>query len=226
MLWSNGGVQELPNLPGTFLTVASDVNASGVIVGFSDNHAVEWINGQVVDFGGYNGDRPAAINDRGVFVGFGVINPGDVGGAIIDVGTPGAPLRYLVQSALGAAYAINHFDEVAGFNRTGGVSTPDIPWTWQYGRFTYLPFLAGTNSCIPNGIDRLGTLVGLCSLGPAEATIWKHGAAENLNSLIQRKSHWRLWAATTINASGDIVGDGEFRDVEEAFILTPTHPLR
>jgi uncharacterized membrane protein len=225
MLWSNGGVQELPNLPDTSLTLASDVNASGVIVGFSDNHAVEWINGQILDFGGYNGDRPQAINDRGVFVGFGVINDGDVGGAIIDVGTPGAPLRYLVQSSLGAAYAINEYGEVAGFNRSGA-DAPDVPWTWQYGSFTYLPFLAGTTSCIPNGVDRLGRVVGLCSLRAAVATLWKHGEASNLNSLIQKNSHWVLWAATTINSSGEIVGDGLYNDVEEAYILHPNGNVR
>jgi hypothetical protein len=210
-------------LPGTSLTIASDVNASGVVVGFSDNHAVEWINGQILDFGGYNGDRPAAINDRGVFVGFGVINQGDVGGAIIDVGTPGAPLRYLAQSSFGSANDINNYGEVAGVNRVTFTS-PIIPWTWQYGRFTYLPFLPGTNSCVANGINRLGHVVGFCN--PSGAPIWRHGAVEDLSSLIQKNSHWVLQAPTTINSSEEIVGDGLYRDVEEAFFLTPTHPMR
>jgi len=223
MLWSNGSVQNLGLLPGTFTSFASGINSSGVIVGFSDSQAVEWIGGQILDFGGYNGDRPSAISDKGVFVGFGVINQGDVGGAIIDVGSPGAPLRYLAQSLFGSADDINNFDEVAGFNRVTFTS-PNIPWTWHYGRFTYLPFLAGSNSCEAVGINRLGDVVGFCE--PNSATLWRRGVVQNLGSLIQANSHWELQAATTLNSSDEIVGDGKYRDVEEAFIIQPTHRLR
>ncbi len=221
MLWSNGRVQNLGVLPGTLQSYASDINASGVIVGFSDNEAVEWVGGQILDFGGYNGVRPAAISDRGVFVGFGMINSGDIGGAIIDVGTPGAPLRYLAESALGAAYDINGDDEVVGFNRTGA-NAPDVPWTWHYGRFTYLPFLTGSTSCIPSGINDLGQIVGLCGYG--EATLWQRGAVVDLNALIQKKSGWVLNVSNSINAAGDITGDGEYGGNQEAFILKPTRP--
>jgi uncharacterized membrane protein len=217
MVWANGTVLDLGRLPGTSVSFADDINAAGTIVGFSDNHAVEWAHGQILDFGGYLGVRPGSINATGHFVGFGIIAHGDVGGSIIDAGRQGSPLRYLSQSAFGEASTINDRDVVVGYD-LASFSSPRIPWEWQFGAFTYLPYLAGTTSCTPNGINRNGTMVGTCG---AAAVLWRRTGAVDLNSLIPPNSGWQLVVATTINRHGEIVGDGNFGGQFQAFVLEP-----
>lgn len=217
MLWANGSVLDLGRLPGTSVSFADDINAAGTIVGFSDNHAVEWANGQILDFGGYLGVRPSSINASGHFVGFGVIAQGDVGGSIIDAGRQGSPLRYLAQSAFGEASTINDRDVVVGYDQASS-SSPRIPWQWHFGAFTPLPYLAGTTSCTPNGINGHGSIVGMCG---ASAVLWRQSGVVDLNSQIRRNSGWQLVVATTINRRGEIVGDGNFAGQFQAFVLVP-----
>lgn len=217
MLWANGSVLDLGRLPGTSTSMAADINAAGTIVGFSDNHAVEWAQGQILDFGGYLNMKPSSINASGHFVGFGVIAPGDVGGSIIDAGRPGSPLRYLAQSAFGEASTINDREVVVGYDQASS-SSARIPWQWHLRSFTPLPFLAATTSCTPTGINDNGSTVGACG---ASAVLWRRSGVVDLNSLIPRNTGWHLVVATTINRRGEIVGDGYFGGQFQAFVLEP-----
>jgi probable HAF family extracellular repeat protein len=217
-LWANSAVFDLGLLPGTSESLADDVNAAGVIVGYSDNRAVEWKNGKILDFGGYLGVRPSSINVGGRFVGFGIIAPGDVGGSLFDTGHPGAPLRYFVQSQFGAATTINGRDEVVGYDQSSS-SSPRVPWKWRSRKFSYLPFLQGTSSCTPIGLNDFGVSVGGCG---SFAVIWRKSGVADLNTLAPHNSGWQLFVATSISAKGVIVGDGYFAGQFQSFMLVPS----
>jgi len=218
MLWSSGSVFDLGLLPGTSESFASDVNATGVIVGSSDNRAVEWKNGKILDFGGYLNVKPGSINASGRFVGFGIISPGDVGGSLFDVGNAGAPLHYFVQSQFGEASTINGRDVVVGYDQASS-SSPRVPWKWHDRIFKYLPLLTGTSSCTANGLNDAGVSVGNCG---SSAVIWRKSGAIDLNTLIPPNSGWQLVVATTINSTGVIVGDGNLAGQFQAFMLEPS----
>jgi uncharacterized membrane protein len=218
MVWSGNTVVDLGLLRGTVFSMAGDVNAAGTIVGSSGNHAVEWKNGRILDFGGYGGVRPDSINASGRFVGYGIIANGDVGGPITDAGRSASPLRYLVQSKLGAAQTIGDGGEVVGFDQDS-FSSPRIPWRWHFQRFTPLPFLSGTSSCVANGLNGGGVAVGICG---AVAVRWSRSGVVDLNTLVQPNSGWQLVVATTINRKGVIVGDGYFGGQFQSFMLVPS----
>jgi uncharacterized membrane protein len=77
--WQNGKITQLGGLPGSFQTRALAVNSAGLAVGASisaadfNEHAVEFVNGKVIDLkvpGETNNDAKAkAVNDAGVIVG-------------------------------------------------------------------------------------------------------------------------------------------------------------
>src|SRR5581483_10973022 len=77
--WRNGKVTALGGLPGSFQTAALAVNSSGLAVGASisatdfNEHAVEFVNGKVIDLGvpgeTINDAQAKAVNDSGVIVG-------------------------------------------------------------------------------------------------------------------------------------------------------------
>jgi probable HAF family extracellular repeat protein len=77
--WQNGKITSLGGLPGSFQTEALAVNSAGLAVGASisatdfNEHAVEFVNGKVIDLnvpGETNNDAQAkAVNDSGVIVG-------------------------------------------------------------------------------------------------------------------------------------------------------------
>lgn len=53
------------------------------------------------------------------------------------------------------------------------------------------------------------------------AFLWERGKMTDLNTLIPRGSGWKLTEAIDINDRGQIVGMGQFRGVEQAFLITP-----
>jgi uncharacterized membrane protein len=214
MLWANGGVRNLGVPIGHDFSQAADINADGVIVGNSDNQAVEWVKGQILTFSGYT-FAPLAMNRSGVFVGSGRIRRSDTGGAVIDDGRPFSQPRYLSQTSYGAAWAINDYGEVVGSDQPEYNGTP---WSWQYGKLTYLPFLPGESSCTPFGINNLGQIVGVCGI----AVLWQSGSVIDLNTTIPKSAGWLLEAATSINESGIIVGYGAHKR-GSAFMLQPKY---
>jgi probable HAF family extracellular repeat protein len=77
-------VELLGRLPGHRLSLAADINGSGVVVGYSvdadfdDQRAVAWIDGQIVDLNAWlppdsdwHLELATAVNDTGVIVGYG-----------------------------------------------------------------------------------------------------------------------------------------------------------
>jgi probable HAF family extracellular repeat protein len=110
-------VQDLGTLGGRF-TVATDLNASGQVTGYSETadgqiHAFLYVNGQMQDLGtlGGPGSLASALNDAGQITGFSLTATGDAhafvyrSGAMIDLGPAGST---------SSGKAINASGQVAG----------------------------------------------------------------------------------------------------------------
>lgn len=95
---------------------------------------------------------------------------------------------------------------------------------WVDGRLTPLPTLGG-NDAEPYALNAAGQAVGSASY-PAEkvagsAVFWDRGRIYDLNRLIAPGSGWKLHEAFGMNDRGWIVGEGRYRDAEQAFLLIP-----
>jgi len=200
------------------------MNAFGDIIGigsggFFNQRVMAWAGQNVTTFAPAYNISPTSINARGVIVGYGAIVKGDVGGPAMNMGVPGGKFFYLDQSAQGEANGINDEMVVTGYDLDGMTSNA-IPWTWHAGRFTYLPFVTGTDFCTTWGINDLGQVVGKCGAGIA--TLWSGKNAIDLNAASGNDPRWQLLFASSINRSGEIVGYGTFNGSEEAFLLVPS----
>jgi probable HAF family extracellular repeat protein len=72
-VWTRRGFFALPALPGDTYSEAYKINNRGVVVGVSQSHAVQWIDGVIQDLGVLPGDdRSTAtdVNSRGEVVGY------------------------------------------------------------------------------------------------------------------------------------------------------------
>jgi probable HAF family extracellular repeat protein len=122
------------------------------------------------------------------------------------------------------ATAINEDLTVVGYSGTSSdpkhatVSGPSHAWVWQRGRIIDLGALARGDSSFAYGINDASTIVG-CS--GDSAVRWVNKKLQNLNALVNAASGWRLNCALAINRNGWIVGEGTYRGIRQAFLLTP-----
>jgi chitinase len=72
-------------------------------------------------------------------------------------------------------------------------------------------------------VNRFGTVVGWARIGSGaqHAFVWKNGTMYDLNELIPAGSGWVLTEATGNNGKGQIVGNGYYNGVFQAFRLRP-----
>ena len=71
-------------------------------------------------------------------------------------------------------------------------------------------------------INDEGLIVGVSEVGGGRfATLWRDGAAFDLNALIDPASGWTLAEARDVNASGQIVGYGTLNGQTRGFLLSP-----
>jgi probable HAF family extracellular repeat protein len=122
------------------------------------------------------------------------------------------------------ATAINEDLTVVGYSGTSTdpkhakVSGPSHAWVWQRGHMTDLGALDLHESSYAFGINDASTIVG-CS--GDSAVRWVNKKIQDLNTLVDTTSGWRLNCAIAINRSGWIVGEGTYKGVRQAFLLTP-----
>jgi uncharacterized membrane protein len=178
-IWQpDGGMQELPPLPGDSTSAATAINDLGDVVGISGScgiavggvsaaHAVLWHDGIPVDignFGGHSWNTPTAINNHGTVVGFSL--PASQDGTrnfqafiwtaktgIRPLGMPSGDIR---SEALG----INEEDQVVGLSRSQSGLRAMI---WEHGTFTDLNTLTVPGSpylIFANDINDHGRIVG------------------------------------------------------------------
>lgn len=165
------------------------------------------------------------INKHGNVVGQSML-PGDADshgflyarGLMTDLGTLGGR-----QST---AQDLNSHDTVVGCSLLADNLTQRA-FRYESGVLSALPSLTARSSCA-NAINNHGVAVGTSQSagGPKAVVFHKDGRVKNLNALVEPISgqHWTLEEATGINEAGQIVGNGRYRSVRRAFLLTPIAP--
>jgi probable HAF family extracellular repeat protein len=231
-LYSGGTMSDLVifDSPNISNAQAMAINASGKAVGFSTTasgatHAFVGSQGNFVDIGTLGGSFSIAfgINSNGDVVGKSAI-AGDVAqhaflyqnNTIFDIGTLGGNL--------GEAEAVNDADQITGYSNLADDSTIHA-FLYSKGSMSDLGTMPGDDQSLGLGINEKGNVVGfsLSTLtGRERAFIYSNGVMTDLNSLVSPSAGWRLFSATAINNSGQIVGFGEAPDgYIQAFLLNP-----
>lgn len=249
-IYSNGEMTDLgtfgPLSPLSHYTGSTGygINNGGQVAGYSVTptsfveHAFLYSNGQMMDLGTLGGaySQGIAINDRGQVTGW---SDTSTGGRDAFLYTHGQ----LIDLGPGAGYGINNRGQVTGsdgqnaFLYSGGQMINLGPGAGTAinnrgqvigGTTSDEVFLYGNGQMIDLGIDGdalaindKGQIVGYFFNTPFPAFLYSNGEAVNLNSLIDPALGIKLFQATGINDSGEIVANGRGPSGDHAFLLTP-----
>jgi probable HAF family extracellular repeat protein len=220
--YRNGVMQEIGTLGGPGSS-AYAINQSGWIAGSADTdsgvfHAFLLREGMMTDLGTLGGDSSAAydLNDGGIVVGSSANASGAnrafrYDGTMVDLGTLGGKSS--------DAYAINAGGLIVGSANTSDGATHAFRYD---GTMHDLGTLGGKLS-FANDVNANGIIVGSSTRvagGEYHAFVYD-GSMRDLNDLIPPNSGWLLNHAVAINAQGQIAGNGLFKGVLQAFLLTP-----
>jgi probable HAF family extracellular repeat protein len=229
--WQDGNLTDLGTLPGGNNSSAGSISPNGLVVGFSENGAIDplfgvpevngvlWKHGQIIDLGTLEGGYESnafAVNDRGQVAGaflntipdpfsfFGLQLRAFLwrNGVMEDLGTLGTGTDAV-------AYFINERGQVAGTSNTNtvvnpvtGMATQD-PFLWENGKMTDLGTLGG-NFGLPNAMNNRGQVVGQSNVAgdlTAHPVLWDKGVLTDLGTL-----GGNFGGAHWINDAGEIVG--------------------
>lgn len=232
MTWFPDKVLRPPR--GSLGAFASDVNASGLAVGWTSNSigdpsAVRW-DGTTAKSLATGPNAPSmsyafAVNDAGTIVGRGEFATAPFRRALSWVGTTMTVLPGL-GAGVDSASAISQSGLIAG----GGLSPVDSKFhavLWNGTTITDLG-LFGSSPTDGYGVNSCGTVVGDATISVVEdlteAVVWQGGAAAiSLETLLPAGHGWQLNSARAINDSGQIVGFGYRSNLSglRAFLMTP-----
>jgi probable HAF family extracellular repeat protein len=122
-------------------------------------------------------------------------------------------------------YAINDADQITGTAYTNGdLATHAFLWTHgamkDLGVIFNFPGAASWGFAINSRGEVVGLSDCLCNVG-YHAFVYRNGKMLDLNKLIPPGSGWALIEAFGVNDAGEIVGYGNVKGQEHAFLLTP-----
>jgi len=199
VIWEDGGIQELPTLPGDPDGTPDAINDQGQAVGTSGScftlegsvgvfHNALWQNGTVIDLGNLGstlGNEPDDINNRGQVVGFSSV----------------------LCTSVGLCLHAWLWTEATGIQDLGTLPSP-------------LNVFSGAH-----GINDKGQVVGFScdAFFDCSAFLWENGVMTDLNTLVPGGgSAFTLAEAFFINSDGSIETFGvTSADEPHAFLLTP-----
>ena len=149
------------------------------------------------------GASATAINDRGQVVG-GADDANRVSHAFL--WENGRMVATSSPTARGRAHAVNCKGQIIGESFTA--NTP-IPFIWQNGNRRDLETLPAVGTLSAIAINMGGEVVGLTDMNNdySRAFLFRNGKMLDLNRLVN-DSRWRLFEASGINDTGQIVGHG------------------
>ena len=239
--WEDGVWTYLGTLqgPGLEWSVASDINNSSQIVGYSftlgpgsEHRAWLWEDSVFTDLGDLGGDAASAgtINELGQVVGWAqTSDPGYVTHAFVWENGVMTDLGTLPGDVGSAAAEINEVGQICGSS-----SHPIPPYNlgasravlWEDGSVIDLGVLPGYAKSSASGINDSGQVIGHLSTslsgGSTVPFLWDDGVMTSLNTLIPPGSGWLLKSASDINNSGQIVCWGEAPNGQyHGCLLTP-----
>jgi probable HAF family extracellular repeat protein len=228
-LYSSGTMADLGLLGGYSISVATDINDSGQVVGYctatSSEQAFLYSGGTMTALGALGGQGSAAygINASGQVAGGAGTSTGYShaflysNGQMADLGTlPGYPDSYATSinaggTVVGESYSYNNgATYYHGFLYSNGTMV-DIGWLPGEEGMTFV-----------SGINSSGEVIGQSG---ARAFLYSSGTMTDLDTLINAASGWILFGADGINDSGQIVGFGQNpAGKDDVFVLTPLAP--
>ena len=207
--WENGVMTELG--PGFAFGISPDGRIVGKNQGsLAGGRAVLWENGATVDLGTLGGATSVAyaINPSGVIVGSSQTTEGAEhafvwrDGTMTDLGTLGGTRS--------VAYAINPRGDIVGSSTTVAGEEHAVLWPKNGDIVDIGP--PGITS-VARGINASGQVVGYLSRSPYDgAFLWQNGVMTELPPVVLKDGDYPTRGnahAYAINASGDIVGDGQ-----------------
>lgn len=206
---------------------AYDINNSNVIVGVSGSGAWQSVAGAaasiLVDFGTLSTSAEAnAINDSGQIAGAAYLAGGPPYSKHPTLWTALVPqdLGTLLAGSSSSAADVNGLGQVVGGTPVGsGVTQAFI---WSGGVMTTLGTLGRSNERAQS-INDAGVIVGYSAGGGvSRAFVYDGTGMFDLNNLLANGAGWTLETAYSINASGQIVGQGFFNGELRGFLLTPS----
>ena len=219
-LWYEGVMIELPGLtPDNYSSFASAINNKGVAVGASYTtaacpedqscqHAVRWINGEVLDLGTLGGPSSIAlaINERGEVVGNSYTSEGNIHAFLWNAGTM-VDLGPTPDTEYSTADIINNRGRIIGF--VGPLDGSSTPTSWYHGDSIRIEDLypeMGHYDVAPQDLNEFGTIVG--SYWPMGWPVMPFNAFAYSNRAFRDLSD--LWGspsvAWAVNNDGWIVG--------------------
>jgi probable HAF family extracellular repeat protein len=136
------------------------------------------------------------------------------GGMWQDLDTVDSPAATFVDGVNDSGQVIGH--------RSVGLNSGTNIFFWSAGSFQTI--FADSGGYWPEGVNKLGQVVGITGALNAHPYVWQDGQDMDLNQLIDANSGWILMDATAINDLGQIVGTGSrvgANDGFHGFMLDP-----
>lgn len=212
-LWRDGNMEDLGTLPGGNMSLASDVNNVGQVVGQAQEgkryYAFLWQNGKMTNLGSFNGriSGARAMNDQGQVVGFSSSKEAGNTAVLWENGRMTA-LERLPGYEYSFATGINEAGLIVGDveREEGNGREARRAVLWRDGKLEELGTLGGEFS-MARAVNDRNHIVGGSTLSKesdafACAFLWENGRMQNLGKLPAYQGSW----AADINNQGDVVG--------------------